>query len=380
MATLEELRVELDEIDNQMVELYQKRMNVCREVGDYKVKAGRKVYDRQREQEKLADVESKVENDFDKNGVRELYTQLMSMSRKLQYQKLVEAGALGRLPFIQIDSLEKDTARVVFQGTEGAYGEAAMHQFFGEDVNCFHVRTFRDAMTAIEEGAADYAVLPIENSSAGPVNEMYDLLDEFENYIVAETILPVVHTLSGLPGTTLTDIKRVYSKAEALMQTTGFLNDHADWQQISVVNTAIAAQKVVNDGDKTQAAVCSAYAAKIHGLEVLADNINDEPDNCTRFIVVTNQKVYLKHASKISIEFELPHQSGAQSGSLYDLLSHFVYNNINMTKIESRPVKGKQWEYRFFVDFDGSLEDAAVKNALRGLREEATNLRILGNY
>ena len=164
------------------------------------------------------------------------------------------------------------------------------------------------------------------------------------------------------------------------MQTTGFLNDHADWQQISVVNTAIAAQKVVNDGDKTQAAVCSAHAAKIHGLEVLADNINDEPDNCTRFIVVTNQKVYLKHASKISIEFELPHQSGAQSGSLYDLLSHFVYNNINMTKIESRPVKGKQWEYRFFVDFDGSLEDAAVKNALRGLREEATNLRILGNY
>ena len=209
---------------------------------------------------------------------------------------------------------------------------------------------------------------------------VYDLLDEFENYIVAETILPVVHTLSGLPGTTLTDIKRVYSKAEALMQTTGFLNDHADWQQISVVNTAIAAQKVVKDGDKAQAAVCSAYAAKIHGLEVLADNINDEPDNCTRFIVVTNQKVYLKHASKISIEFELPHQSGAQSGSLYDLLSHFVYNNINMTKIESRPVKGKQWEYRFFVDFDGSLEDAAVKNALRGLREEATNLRILGNY
>ena len=240
MATLEELRVELDKIDNQMVELYQKRMNVCREVGDYKVKAGRKVYDRQREQEKLADVASKVDNDFDKNGVRELYTQLMSMSRKLQYQKLVEAGALGRLPFIQIDSLEKDTARVVFQGTEGAYGEAAMHQFFGEDVNCFHVRTFRDAMTAIEEGAADYAVLPIENSSAGPVNEMYDLLDEFENYIVAETILPVVHTLSGLPGTTLTDIKRVYSKAEALMQTTGFLNDHAEWQQISVVNTAIA--------------------------------------------------------------------------------------------------------------------------------------------
>ena len=376
MATLEELRTQLDEIDNRMAELYQMRMDVCQQVGEYKVKAGRKVYDRQREKDKLADVASKVQGEFNKKGIKELYSQLMSMSRKLQYQRLVESGALGRLPFIQIDSLDTENARVVFQGTEGAYGQAAMHQFFGDDVNCFHVRTFRDAMEAIEEGSADYAVLPIENSSAGPVNEMYDLLDEFENYIVAETILPVVHTLSGLPGTRLSEIKRVYSKAEALMQTTRFLDDHSDWQRISVVNTAIAAKKVLEDQDKAQAAVCSTYAAKIHGLEVLVDEINDEADNSTRFIVVTNQKIFLKDASKISIEFELPHESG----SLYNILSHFIYNDLNMTKIESRPVEGKQWEYRFFVDFDGNLEDAAVKNAIRGLREEARNLRILGNY
>ena len=236
MATLEELRNQLDEIDNRMAELYQMRMDVCQQVGEYKVKAGRKVYDRQREKDKLADVASKVQGEFNKKGIKELYSQLMSMSRKLQYQRLVEAGALGRLPFIQIHSLDKENARVVFQGTEGAYGQAAMNQFFG---------TFRDAMEAIEEGSADFAVLPIENSSAGPVNEMYDLLDEFENYIVAETILPVVHTLSGLPGTRLSEIKRVYSKAEALMQTTRFLDDHSDWQRISVVNTAIAAKKVL---------------------------------------------------------------------------------------------------------------------------------------
>ena len=376
MATLEELRNQLDEIDNRMAELYQMRMDVCQQVGEYKVKAGRKVYDRQREKDKLADVASKVQGEFNKKGIKELYSQLMSMSRKLQYQRLVEAGALGRLPFIQIHSLDKENARVVFQGTEGAYGQAAMNQFFGEDVNCFHVRTFRDAMEAIEEGSADFAVLPIENSSAGPVNEMYDLLDEFENYIVAETILPVVHTLSGLPGTRLSEIKRVYSKAEALMQTTRFLDDHSDWQRISVVNTAIAAKKVLEDQDKAQAAVCSAYAAKIHGLEVLVDEINDEADNSTRFIVVTNQKIFLKDASKISIEFELPHESG----SLYNILSHFIYNDLNMTKIESRPVEGKQWEYRFFVDFEGNLEEPGVKNALRGLREESRSLKILGNY
>lgn len=376
MAELSQLREQLDRIDDEIAELYEKRMEVCAQVGEYKIKTGKKVFDRQREKEKLADVASKVKGDFNRKGIREVYQQLMSMSRKLQYQQLVSAGALGRLPFIPVDKLDKENARVVFQGTEGAYGQAAMNQFFGPEVNSFHVRTFRDAMEAIEEGSADYAVLPIENSSAGPVNEMYDLLDEFENYIVAETILPVVHTLSGLPGAKLTDIRRVYSKAEALMQTSRFLEDHPDWQKISVVNTAIAARKVLDEQDIAQGAVCSAYAAKVHGLSVLADAINDDPDNCTRFIVVTNQKIFLKNASKISIRFELPHQSG----SLYGILSHFIYNDLNMTKIESRPIKGRQWEYRFFVDFEGNMEDIAVKNAIRGLREETTNLKILGNY
>ena len=142
MASLEELRAELDTIDDQLVRLYEKRMEVCEAVGEYKVHTGRKVYDRQRENEKLTDVASKVEGEFNKKGVRELYRQLMSMSRKLQYRQLVEAGALGRLPFIQVDSLDAENARVVYQGTEGAYSQAAMEQYFGKNVNSFHVRTF----------------------------------------------------------------------------------------------------------------------------------------------------------------------------------------------------------------------------------------------
>lgn len=376
MATLQELREQLDIVDNEIVRLYEERMGICEEVGQYKVQAGRKVFDRQREKEKLQDVAGKVSSEFNKKGIQELYQQLMSISRKLQYQQLVKAGALGRLPFIEITSLGIENARVVFQGTEGAYGQAAMKKYFGEDCNSYHVRTFRDAMEAIEEGAADYAVLPIENSSAGAVNEMYDLLVEFENYIVGELILPITHTLAGIPGTKLTDIKRVYSKAEALMQTSRFLDDHSDWQQISVANTAIAAKKILEDQDKTQAAVCSAYAAQVYGLEILEDKINDEMNNSTRFIIVTNQKVFLKGASKISICFELPHESG----SLYHLLSHFIYNDLNMTRIESRPVEGRSWEYRFFIDFEGNLEEPAVKNAIRGLREESRSLKILGNY
>ena len=160
------------------------------------------------------------------------------------------------------------------------------------------------------------------------------------------------------------------------MQASNYLDDHPEWQQISVVNTAIAAKKIVEENDKAQAAVCSAYAADVYGLEVLEDNINDNNSNSTRFIVVTNQKVFLKDAKKISICLELPHESG----SLYHILSHFIYNDLNMTKIESRPIEGKNWEYRFFIDFEGNLGDAAVKNALRGLREESRNLKILGNY
>ena len=376
MATLEELRVRLDQVDEEIVRLFEERMRLCGEVGEYKVKSGRKVLDKQREKEKLASVAGKVAGEFNKKGVQELYEQLMSMSRKLQYRQLVEAGALGRLPFIKVPALDAGNARVVFQGVEGAYGQAAMQKCFGDECNCFHVRTFRDAMESIEDGAADYAVLPIENSSAGAVNEVYDLLVEFENYIVGETIIPVEHMLCGLPGTKMDEVERVYSKAEALMQTSRFLGEHARWQQISVVNTAVAAQKILDDKDKSKAAVCSAYAAKLYGLEVLEAGINDEPNNSTRFIIVTNQKVFLQDASKISICFELPHESG----SLYRILSHFIYNDLNMTKIESRPVEGRNWEYRFFIDFEGNLERPAVKNAIRGLREEARNMRILGNY
>ena len=376
MESLQELRGQIDEIDAQIVDLYQRRMDICEKVGDYKITAGKKVFDKQREKEKLAAVTENVTNEFYKKGIRELFEQLMSMSRKLQYQLLTKRGALGRLPFIGMDELDVDGARIVFQGTKGAYSQAAMEKYFGEHINSYHVQTFRDAMEAIEEGSADFAVLPIENSSAGAVNEVYDLLMEFENYIVGEVFLPIEHTLAGLPGTKLSDIERVYSHPQALMQSAKFLDDHREWQQISVANTAIAAKKVLEDNETKKAAICSSYAAEFYGLEVLQEKINHNENNATRFIIVTNQKIFLKDATKISICFEGAHESG----SLYRLLSHFIYNDLNMVKIESRPIEGRNWEYCFFIDFEGNMADGAVKNAIRGLREEARNLKILGNY
>ena len=376
MESLQELREQLDEIDAQIVDLYQKRMDVCGKVGEFKVATCRKVFDKQREKEKLAAVTANVEDPFYKKGLTELYEQLMSMSRKLQYQLLTKRGAMGRLPFIGVEALDMEEARIVFQGTEGAYSQAAMKKYFGNDISGFRVETFRDAMEAIEEGYADFAVLPIENSTAGAVNEVYDLLMEFENYIVGEVFLPINHTLAALPGTKLSDIERVYSHPQALMQSAKFLDEHRDWEQISVANTAIAAKKVLEDNDHKEAAVCSEYAAELYGLEVLQEKINHSSINTTRFIVVTNQKIFLKDATKISICFEAAHESG----SLYHLLSHFIYNDLNMIKIESRPIEGRNWEYCFFVDFEGNMADGAVKNAIRGLREESRSLKILGNY
>ncbi len=373
---LKELRVQIDEIDSQLVKLFEDRMEVSAQIADYKISTGKKVFDRQREKEKIEAVKSLTHSEFNSIGVEELFSQLMSMSRKLQYAKLASQGASLRLPFIQIDSLDKGNCRVCYQGAEGAYSELATKKFFGDDVNCFHVDSFRDAFGALEDGSADYAVLPIENSTAGIVSEIYDLLTEYENYIVGEQIIEIRHCLLGLPGAQISDIKTVYSHPQSLMQSARFLADHSSIKQVSMKNNAFAARKVADDKDKTQGAIASANAAEVYGLEILQEGINQAESNSTRFIVVTNQKVYLKDAKKISLCLEIPHEAG----SLYHIMSHFIYNNLNMTKIESRPIEDRNWEYRFFIDFDGNLEDSAVKNALRGLREEAKLMKILGNY
>ena len=376
MEDLLKLREEIDEIDAQIVSLYEKRMEISGRVAEYKIETGKKVFDKQREEEKLVHLKSLVSSDFNKNGITELFELIMSISRKRQYQLLTEKGALGKLPFIGVDELDKKRARVVFQGAEGAYSQAAMTQYFGEQINSFHVDTFRDAMVAIDEGSADFAVLPIENSTAGVVSEIYDLLVEFENYIVGEQVIKIEHCLMGLPGAKLSDIRTVYSHPQSLMQSARFLLEHPSWKQISMKNNAFAAKKVKEDQDISQAAIASEYAAGLYGLEVLQKGINQSNSNSTRFIIVTNQKIFRKDAGKVSICFEVPHESG----SLYHMLSHIIYNDLNMNKIESRPIEERNWEYRFFIDFEGNLGDSAVKNALRGLRDEARNMRILGNY
>ena len=372
---LSEIRLQLDECDKELVALYEKRMKLSEEVAKTKLESGKAVLDKDREKIKLASVASCVENKEYEGGAKEMFKLLMSMSRKLQYKKLLESGRHINIPFIPVGDIREGSPRVVFQGDEGAYSQLAMKKFFGEDVDSIHVPTFRAAMCAISEGSADYAVLPIENSTAGIVSEIYDLLAEYENYIVGEQVLKIEHCLMGVKGAKIEDIKTVFSHPQSLMQSARYL-DERDWKQISMPNNAFAANKVAKEGDKSQAAIASELAASVYGLDILEKGVNSAENNSTRFIIITGQKVYRENADKISICFEVTHESG----SLYNCLGHFIFNGLNITKIESRPIEGRTWEYRFFLDFDGNLSDPSVRCALTGLREEAKYLRVLGNY
>ncbi len=375
-ADLKQLRVSIDSVDREIVRLFEERMAISEQIAAVKARTDRKIYDKEREALKLASVRELAHGEFNKRGISELFSQLMGMSRRRQYALLEQGRPSGRTPFIEVEDLDRENIRVVYQGVEGAYSHAALCEYFGEDTDSFHVRKFRDAMEAIAEGSADYAVLPIENTTAGIVADNFDLLVDFENYIVAQQIIPVEHVLMAAPGTRIEDVERVYSHPQALSQCEGLFNQYVNWKAVAYDNTALAARKVATDRQKGEAAIGSAFAARRFGLEILKEHVNDIEANATRFMIVTNQRIFVKGAEKITICFELPHSSG----TLYNILSNFIYNDVNMTHIESRPIPGRNWEYRFFIDFDGNLNDASVRSALRGIRQEAINMKILGNY
>lgn len=373
---LQECREQLDQIDKDIVKLFERRMEICGKVAEDKIRTGKPVYDGEREQQKLEAVRLLAHGEYNQTAVRELFSQMMTISRRYQYRLLAEHGMGIDLGFRKADGLDLDRARVVYQGVEGAYSHAATLQFFGMDVRAYHVERFEDAMQEVRDGRADYAVLPIENSSAGAVIDNYDLLVQYDNYIVAETFIAASHALLGTPDAELSDIRTVFSHPQALMQSSVFLGEHRKWKQISLENTAVSAKKISSDGDKTQAAVASEIAGKLYGLKVLRPAIQNNKGNTTRFIILSKEAVYRKDAKKVTISFELAHKSG----TLYNILGNFIFNGVNMRKIESRPISGRSWEYRFFIDIEGNLEDAGIRNALKGITEEARNMRILGNY
>lgn len=375
MIDLQKCREEIDSIDQKMVTLFQQRMAVSKQVADYKRSTGKKIFDKAREDVILEKIGGMAENEFQKHCLQELFSQIMSMSRKLQYSMVENAHTEMRFEEVDTLNLTKDT-KIVYLGPENSYSNQAMEDYFGTEVDSFPAESFREIMEAIQSGKAEYGVLPIENTSTGGITDIYDLLSEYENYIIGEHVIKIQHALLGVEGTKMEDIQTVYSHQQGIKQCNQFLEEHPNMKTVELSSTTLGAKKVYEDQDRTQAAIASTRAAKSYGLTVLKEGINQEDNNATRFIIISNKKMFLKGANKMSISFVAPHVSG----SLYQMLSHLIFNNLNMTKIESRPLKGKSFEYRFFVDFEGNLNAPAVKNTLNGIYEEAIQLKILGNY
>lgn len=378
-----EYREKIDDIDSQIVRLFEERMVVSEEIARYKIANGLKVLDSVREAQKIEAVREKAHGAFNRMSVEELYRQIMAISRKRQYQimPLLPDEEQERYGYHFAPSLPMEGRTVVFQGIAGAYSHAATEAYFGEDmeshhIKSYHVRTWREAIADVEGKKADYAVLPIENSTAGIVADIYDLLSESGLYIVGQQVIRVDHVLLGLPEASLSDIREVISHPQALSQCKAFLESHPEWKTGEEVNTALSALRVKEGGRRDMAALASREAGKTFGLKVLAENVCANTGNVTRFIIVSRESLFEEKADIVSISFELPHESG----SLYRILSHIIYNGLNMTRIESRPIPGRTWEYRFFVDFEGHITDSAAVNALKGIRAEAIRMRVLGNY
>ena len=375
VVDLKESREKIDKIDRQIAELFEKRMTVAADVAAYKRSTGKKVFDPVREDEKIKALREMTDNEFNKTGIEDLFRQIMSISRKYQYNVLGTENDLKQV-FRQVNSFDVDSdTRIVCFGEHGAYTEQAMEEVFGKNITAINKSTFKDVMETVAGGEAKFGVLPIENTSTGGITDIYDLLLDYDVTIVAEHVVKVEQALMGLPGTSIEDIKMVYSHPQGLMQCAKFLEEHPGILTKTYSSTSAAAKKVAEDGNRYQAAIASSRAADIFGLDIIKEKINYESKNYTRFIIISNQKIFLSSASKISLSFEIQHQAG----SLYNMLSNFYYNGLNLTKIESRPIENRNWEYRFFVDIEGNLNEPEVGNALASISEFANKLVVLGN-
>lgn len=380
MTELEQYRQEIDRIDGELVRLFLERMAITGQVGEYKQRQGIPVLDANREKQVIAAKTALTDDPARKADIAHLYESIMAISRR-QQRHLVKEGAEDPGYAAYLADLARVrqpvvNPRVAYQGEPGCYSEEATVGFFGGDVNSVGKPWFNDVFAALESGEVDYAMLPVENSSTGSIRQVYDLMAQYHYYIVGEWQVPVEHCLAALPGVELAQIKTVYSHEQGLMQSEQYLDVHRDWKRVPTLDTAGSAKLVAEKGDHTAAAICSRRAAELYGLNILAQRVNHNTMNHTRFAVVSPVPELRPERNKISAVFRLPHQSG----SLHEILTIFAVQGLNLLKIESRPIPGRGFEYLFFLDFTGDLTAPGMDGVLHELSQLATEVRILGNY
>lgn len=375
MRPLESIRKDIDVADNSLKELYIKRLSYAREVAESKKESGKPIFDKKREDEKIQAITGDIEDNILKNNLSKFFKSLMTDSKKEQL-RLIKDSKEYNFGFSKVDSFSTSMKRIVYQGEVGAYSMLAAKSFFGEDKEFFNTHTFREAIEKVQNQEADCCVLPIENSTAGSVNEIYDLLVEYDLSIVAQQVISIRHALLGTKGTVLKNINKVYSHPQALAQCSRFFDENPGISPVEMLNTAAAAKEVSVKKDTSIAAIAGITNASIYNLEVIEDSIQNEDNNETRFIILSKDKCYTSDADKISITFSLLHEKG----SLYNSLSVLNDYDINLSLIESRPIKNVNWEYNFFIDLEGNLSEKRVQWALSTLSDITNGFKVLGNY
>ena len=350
--SLKDLRKKIDEADAQIVRLIADRMRIAQEIGAEKKKQGKQIKDAVREKRVLSNVRNLAQEEkISEEGIENIYRQIVAASRS------------------------NEGIVVAFQGEIGAYSEEAAFQFFGASIQVKPCESLDDVFKVVERSEAQFGVIPIENSLEGSISRSYDLLLESNLRVCGETELRIIHCLIASPETRLDLIKKVYSHPQALGQCRSFLK-HLDIELIPTYDTAGSVKMIKEKGITDGAAIASTRAAEIYGMQIIAREIEDNPNNFTRFFILAKQDSPPSGNDKTSIVFSVKHKPGA----LHEFLRELASRNINLTKIESRPTRQKPWEYNFYLDFEGHREDKASQEVLNSLEKTSLFVKVLGSY
>ncbi len=369
--SLEDIRKDIDELDRELIPLLKKRMDCSLKVAEVKKAEGLPIYHPGREREILDRVNA-AGGEYGRY-IESVYRELMSVSREAQQAEMTGIGQLAEDIKAASSNIKKNVT-VACQGIEGAFSNIAAINLHA-DSNIKFFPTFEDVFKAVENDEAAYGVVPVENSNAGSVIEVYDLILKYRFYIVSAAELEVNENLLGIKGATVGDIKTVYSHPQALAQSDEFIKERGI-TPIQYTNTAMAAKLVSDMKDKAVGAIGSTLAAKLYGLDIVVPKVQTIKHNCTRFITISKELTIPEEANKISVVFSLPHTVGA----LQRVLDRFSMNGLNLTKIESRAARNGKFEYLFYLDFSGNLKDYNTVAFISSLEDELPDFTFLGNY
>lgn len=367
---LDALRNEINEIDEQMLALFLRRMELCKGVAAYKKDNGLPIFQGSREQEIINKIrESSPENMADASAL--LFTEIMDISKCLQSEILTRDKVYDKPALFEPEKAEV----IACQGSAGAYSEAACNKLFGENKPIRFMTNFKDVVGLVESGRADYGILPLENSTVGSIEETYNLMASHDLYINNIVRVEITHCFAVKPEADPEKVTRVYSKKEALAQCTNYIRS-AGLDPVEFANTALAAEMVKNSTDDTIGCICSKRCAEMNGLKIVEAQAADAYPNFTRFICFSKNFSVSEDANTVSAAISVPHAPGG----LYRILTKFAVNGLNLKKIVNKPVAGKDFEAIIFLDFEGEYVDQKIAAFLDDLKTSMSYFKFLGNF